>query len=136
MTKQSEEQFATFKELVGINLKTAKAWELKATFEGFWKQSNALIGKAFFEAWYRRAVRSRMPEFVKLARSLAGCLPRLLNYFRHRITNALTEGLNSVVQHLKAAARGFRSFESYRARILFYCGRFDLHPLSQSHAIP
>ena len=52
----------------------------------------------------------------------------LLAYFRHQITNAASEGFNSRVQAIKSAARGFRSFENYRIRILFYCGKLDLPP--------
>ena len=56
-------------------------------------------------------------------------LPNLLTYLKHRITNAVTEGLNSKIQSLKSAARGFRSFENYRIRILFFCGKLELYPL-------
>ena len=60
--------------------------------------------------------------------SLFRHLPHLLSYFRHRITNATSEGFNSVIQALKYAARGFRSFANYRTRILFFCGKLDLKP--------
>ncbi|NTU47364.1 transposase, partial [Candidatus Roizmanbacteria bacterium] len=50
----------------------------------------------------------------------------LLNYFRHRTTNAVSEGLNSKIQLIKASARGFHSFDSYRTRILFYCGKLNM----------
>ena len=33
-------------------------------------------------------------------------------------------------QAIKSAARGFRSFENYRIRILFYCGKLKLFPVS------
>ncbi len=52
----------------------------------------------------------------------------LLTWFAHRITNALSEGFNSVIQNLKANARGFRNFRNYRTRLLFFCGKFDLKP--------
>ncbi|MBL9178894.1 MAG: transposase, partial [Verrucomicrobiaceae bacterium] len=52
----------------------------------------------------------------------------ILNYIKHRITNAASEGLNSRIQAIKSAARGFRSFANYRIRILFHCGRLDLKP--------
>lgn len=42
-------------------------------------------------------------------------------YTRHRITNAADEGFNSTIQTIKASARGFRSFENFRVRILFFC---------------
>jgi len=48
---------------------------------------------------------------------------------RHPITNAVTEGLASKIQSIKSNARGFRSFENYRTRILFFCGKLSLHPL-------
>jgi transposase len=56
-------------------------------------------------------------------------LEEILTYLRHPITNAVTEGLNSKIQAIKSNARGFRSFENYRTRILFFCGKLSLHPL-------
>ena len=52
----------------------------------------------------------------------------LLAYFRHWITNAAVEWLNSKIQTIKSAARGFRNFENYRTRILFFSGRLSMRP--------
>ncbi len=60
-------------------------------------------------------------------------LPNLLSYFRYRITNATSEGFNSVTQALKYAARGCCAFANYRTRILFYCGRLELRPRLHGH---
>lgn len=128
LEKLSDAGFASFNTLVRINLKTSRAWELKATFESFWVQADAPRGLAFFKQWKNRALRSRLTAFVKLAQSLATSLPELLNYFEYRISNAMSEGFNSVIQQLKAAARGFRNFANYRSRILFFCGKLDLKP--------
>ena len=46
----------------------------------------------------------------------------LLNYFDYPITNAASESINSRIQALKANARGFRAFDNYRNRILFFLG--------------
>ena len=70
---------------------------------------------------------------VKVARILKRHLPNLLVYFRHRITNATGEGFNSLIQALRYAARGFRSFVYYRTRILVYCGKLSLVPRLQCH---
>jgi transposase len=74
------------------------------------------------------AVRSKLKPVVKVARSLKRHLPGVLNYFAHPITNALSEGLNSRVQAVKAAARGYHRFGTFRTRILFFLGGLDLKP--------
>jgi len=53
-------------------------------------------------------------------------LKNILTYFRHKITNAVSEGFNSRIQSIKSQARGFRAFRNFRTRILFYCGKLDL----------
>ena len=83
--------------------------------------------------------RSVTPDYIvcledgKKLKMLKRHLPELLTYFRHRITNAVTEGFNSRIQAIKAAARGFRNFANYRIRILFFCGRLDLIPENLTH---
>lgn len=79
-------------------------------------------------------MRSRIEPLKKVVRMLRRHRQGLLNYTRHRITNAAAEGFNSIIQTIKANARGFRSFENFRIRILFFCGKLDLLPASvQSH---
>ncbi|EMI44013.1 hypothetical protein RRSWK_03445 [Rhodopirellula sp. SWK7] len=52
----------------------------------------------------------------------------MLSYFRHRITNAITEGFNSRIHSIKSAARGFRNFANYHLRILSCCGKLEMAP--------
>jgi len=39
---------------------------------------------------------------------------RVGTYIKHQLTNAVAEGLNSKIQALKSAARGFRNIQNYR----------------------
>jgi len=73
----------------------------------------------------------QLRPMVKTAKRLKRHLERLVTWFDHPITNASAEGFNSVIQALKTAARGFRSFANYRIRILFHCGRLDMAPAAQ-----
>ena len=41
----------------------------------------------------------------------------LLGYFIHRITNAVTEGLNNKIKTLKRQAYGFRDMEYFKLRL-------------------
>lgn len=70
---------------------------------------------------------------MKVAEMLKAHLPNLLTYFRHRVTNAASEGLNSKIQPIKSMARGFRGFRNYRTRILFYCGKLDMRICPSTH---
>ena len=82
-----------------------------------------------FTQWYQEARRSQLEPIKKVALTLKEHLLGLLEYFKHRITNAVTEAFNASIQSLKASARGFRNFEHYRTRILFFLGRLNLNPL-------
>jgi len=40
----------------------------------------------------------------------------------------MAEGINSKIQQVKSAARGFRNFYKYRIAILFHCGKLNMYP--------
>ena len=120
------EQFATMKIDV---LQVGRAWSIAQAFEDFWAYRYAGSARKFFDRWHFWATHSRLKPVIEAARTLKRHLPGLLAYCKHRITNAVAEGMNSKIQLIKANARGFRNFEKYRVAILFYCGRLDLYPL-------
>jgi transposase len=123
-----DERAEEFERLIQSELKTSRAWMLKESFAGFWLQEGRWHAQGYFSKWYSRARRSRLEPVKKVAKSLKNHLDGLLNYFIHPITNAVTEGLNSRIQEIKANARGFRSFDNYRTRILFFCGKLNFFP--------
>lgn len=45
----------------------------------------------------------------------------------------MSEGFNKKIQQIKSNSRGFRSFQSYRIRSLFFCGKLNLLPAKVSH---
>lgn len=116
------------KELRELGLGTGRAWAIKEALRKFWDYEYVGSARKYFGWWYGWAVRSRLKPIVEVAKMLKRHLEGLLNFTRHRVTNAMTEGFNSKVQHLKYSARGLRNFESYRRRILFFCGKLELMP--------
>jgi transposase len=114
--------------ICGRNLKTSRAWAIKETFQEFWNARNEGFAEGIFKRWYGWATRCQLKPVVKVAKMLKRHLDGLMSYFRHRISNAVSEGLNSKIQSIKSSARGFRNFENYRNRILFCCGKLTLSP--------
>ena len=125
----SEEQAAEFEHLKYSGLKVARAWAIKELFSKLWQYVYEGSARAFFKKWFGWATHSQLKPIVKVARMIKRHLENILTYLRHPITNAVTEGLNSKIQNIKSNARGFRSFQNYRTRILFFCGKLKLHPL-------
>jgi transposase len=119
------EEFALLKDQ---QLKVARAWAAKELFSRFWTYQEEGWARRFFKGWFGWVSRSRLKPMREVARLLKRHLDHLLTYLKHHITNAVTEGLNSKIQSLKSAARGFRNFKNYRTRILFFCGKLDLYP--------
>ena len=123
-----------FRHLYQANLKTSRAWSLKESFAAFWDYRYPKSAQAFFDAWTTRAMRSRIEPIKSVTKMLRRHNDGLINYTKHRITNAAAEGFNSIIQTIKANARGFRSFDNFRIRILFFCGKLDLMPANaRSH---
>ncbi|NKB23097.1 MAG: hypothetical protein GKR87_01620 [Kiritimatiellae bacterium] len=73
---------------------------------------------------------SGLTPIRKVAQMIKKHLGNLLTYFSSYISNAVSKGLNSKIQTVKANARGYRSFESFCISILFYCGKLDLEHLT------
>jgi transposase len=131
----SQRQSDDFRELLKINLRTGQAWAHKEIFSAFWEQPDKAAADRFLTKWCHAVHRSKLKALKKVAEMLVRHREGLLNYFVSRLTNALCEGFNSKIQQLKSAARGFRSFDNYRTRILFFLGKLDysITPFRLSH---
>jgi transposase len=126
--KMNPQQQAAFAELKFAALHTSRAWAIKELFLTFWCYRYEGSARKFFQKWFGWAGRCRLKPVIKVARMIKKHFENILTYLKHPITNAVSEGLNSKIQTLKANARGFRNFANYRIRILFYCGKLDLYP--------
>ncbi len=124
----TDQQKGLFKELKDKGLKVGRAWALKEMFLDLWGYKYEKAARNFFKKWHWWATHSRLKPVADIAKMIKGHLDNILTYLKHRITNAVAEGLNSKIQQVKSAARGFRSFENYRIAILFYCGKLNMYP--------
>lgn len=117
-----------FFELRASKLKTARAWAIKEHLRDLWRYKSRSWAERFWKHWYFWASHSRLAPVKKIARTLRDHLYGILSYCKHRITNALTEGINSKIETLRKAACGFRNKQRFRTVILFHLGGLDLHP--------
>ena len=66
---------------------------------------------------------SKIPESLKYVLVLDRRRFGILNFFKHRKTNVLSEGFNNVVKTIKKSAYGFHDWEYFRLKILRKCGK-------------
>jgi len=117
-----------FAALKSSDLKTARAWAIKESLRNLWREDTRAWVEAFWKRWYFWASHSRLGPVKKIAKTLKDHLYGILSYCEHRITNALTEGINSQIETLRKAACGFRNKQRLRTVVLFHLGGLDMYP--------
>ena len=111
-----------------LELEVGKAWCLKELFRHFRDRRDKECARSHFNHWLTEVRRLGIKEMKGVARMPGKHLENTLTYFETCITNAVSEGLNSKIQSLKSSVRGFRNFQNYRIRILFFCGKLTPSP--------
>jgi transposase len=105
--------------LSGLNLKTARAYQIRLAFQDFYAEPSREAAEAFLKKWYFWATHSRLLPIADASRTIKRHWDGVLRWFDSKITNGLIEGINSLVQAAKAKARGYRSTSNLKAII---CG--------------
>lgn len=122
------EQQERLQALLHKPLRTARAWALKESFRQLWDQPTITAAAGHFRQWYYWATHSRLGPMIQAAKSFKVYLRSILNYFTHRMTNAVAEGLNSKIQGILKSAYGYRNKENFKTAVYFHCGGLDLYP--------
>lgn len=126
-----------FAALKRANLKTGRAWAMKEMLRQLWRCKDRTAAERLHARWHAWAMRSRLAPMIRVAKMVKSHLPNILTYYTHRVTNAVSEGINSAIQTIKKRAFGFRNPENFKTAIYFHCGGLNLYPGPRAtHAIP
>jgi transposase len=118
-----------FKALREALTKTARAWKVKELLRSLWRCEEEGEATAYFKAWCREAMATRLEPVKKVVRMLKTHWTNIVTYFRHHLCNAAAEGINSRIQHLIQKACGYRNRDRFKRDVLFHLGRLDLYPV-------
>ena len=113
------------KDVRSLNLKTARAYHIRLTFQDLWNQSpeNA---KPFLKKWYFWATHSRLEPIIQAAKTVKRHWNGILRWFVSKINNGILEGLNSLIQSAKSRARGYRSIRNMVTIVYLLGGKLKL----------
>lgn len=113
----SPDRKARLDALLQVNQPLYEIHTMKEQFRLLWEKGSYEEGRVFLETWCQDALNSGIKHLKKVAKTLATYRTGLLNYFKHRITNATTEGINNKIKTLKRQAYGFRDIEYFKLRL-------------------
>jgi transposase len=128
-------RWTEFEYLRSLDLKVCRARAIKDNLRNLWNYHKEAWMRKYFSRWYFWATHSRLDPIIKAAKSLKSHIDNIVTYARHRITNALGEGLNSKIEKVKRLACGYRNRDHYKTAIYFHCGGLDLYPKRNSGAL-
>ncbi len=124
--RMSDKQKAALQSLSKQYPKTGRAYRIVSVLDDFYSVQTVEDAEEMFNGLYSWMRRSRLPEMKNTALTLMKHKEKILNYFSNRLTNAICEGINSMIQSAKRAARGFHTFKGFAAKIFLVAGKLKL----------
>ena len=92
LTESQWEKFDAL-DIVHSNLKTARAYEIRLTFQDLYNQT-ADQAERFLKKWFFWATHSRIPAIIEVAKTIRRHQDGILRWFTSGINNGILEGIN------------------------------------------
>jgi transposase len=105
------DQRTTVAAIAKTNLPLYRAYLLKEQLREVFARKGT-HGKQLLAGWLSWATRSRIPEFVALAKTIKRYLPLIHNTLDHGVSNALSEATNTHLRLLTRRAYGYHSADA------------------------
>lgn len=109
-------------EVLKENAGFAKLELIKERMLSFFDQQDEAEAKEIFEQIGDWIWQCRFTPLMKWYSNFEKGWDTIKNYFRYRVTSALSEGINNVIKMVKRRAFGYRNMEYFRLKIMQVCG--------------
>jgi transposase len=106
-----------------LDLKTARAYQIKLALARFWDMADPAEAVAYLKRWYFWATHSRLQPVIQAARTIKRYWKGVVSYLDARVTNGMVEGLNSKIKTAMKRAYGFKHVRYLRTIIYLVAGR-------------
>ena len=124
--RMTDKQRTMVAELSKQYKKTGRAFRIVRSLDDFYASTSMVEAQERLDklcSWMRRC---RLKPMKDAALTLRNHSKEILNYFHTRLTNAICEGINAMIQAAKRKERGFHTFEGYAAMIYLVAGKLKL----------
>ena len=110
------------------NSRLYRAYLLKAKLGDIMDRKQPNVVKEMLESWISWATHSHLPEFVRVGKTIREHFDGIMAYIKHRLTNGVTEGMNTKVRLLNRRAYGFHSASAAIALMMLCCTGITILP--------
>ncbi len=121
-TNLSEKQADYLKRLCEVNEPIYKAMLLKESFLRVYDYELPEDAQGYLENWINDAASSAVETFKIIAASFKDKLQYIINWFKKKISSAISEGINNKIKRLKRMAYGYKDVEYFKLKIHQHCG--------------
>ena len=118
----SKRQRDVLEQLATLNDTVYRAMLLKEQFLEIYRADSHKTAQAGLRQWIGAAFSSKIPAFMELAQKFFRKRHFILNFFRMRITSAISEGINNKIKRLKRMAYGYKDVAYFLLKIHQHCG--------------
>jgi len=98
------------------------AYLLKEQVLDVFEEGDAITGIVRLYKWFENVRKAGMEQFNGVIETMKKYLYGIVNYFKHQLTNAASEGINTKINVIKRMAYGFKDMEYFKLKILQSCG--------------
>ena len=106
------------------NLQTVTAYQMKLSFEEFWRCPLAMA-EVFLQEWVHWVRESKLQPMIEAAETIVRHWQGIIRWFQSKINNGILEGLNSIIQATKRKARGYRTMKNFIMMIYLVAGKLE-----------
>jgi len=110
------------KRLCEINEPIYKAMLLKEDFLKIYDCQTPEEAKAYLTLWCEQALSSTVKTFQIIAQSFKDKMQYIINWFKKKISSAISEGINNKIKRLKRMAYGYKDVDYFKLKIHQHCG--------------
>jgi Transposase and inactivated derivatives len=124
--KQDEKQRTRVAEISKEYPKTGRAYRMVQAIDTVYGSKDAAEAEQKLDQLYRWMRKSRLEPMKKTALTLREYSTEIMNIFHSKMTNAISEGINSMIQAAKRKARGYHTFEGFSSMIYLIAAKLQL----------
>lgn len=125
-SRQSEEQKLRVAEISKEYPKTGRAYRMVQAIDTVYASRDFEEAEQRLNDLYRWLRKSRLEPMKRVAKTLMNYKTEILNIFVSKLTNAICEGINSMIQAAKRKARGYHTFEGFSSMIYLIAAKLQL----------